>query len=324
MKIIRNNLYYIFMGVILLVVNYLYSENMTAAYYGLVLCAFVFCCISGIQMIEYRKKITTLKSIKAQPENMIRSLPTVKDKEEQYYQDILNQIYQEKLDVEQKYQSKEQEMMDYYTRWIHQIKTPIAAMSLLIQSNDREKNYYKMEQELFLIEQYAKMALQYQNLHSGQNDLLLKEYDISKLVREVIKKFSYSFIEKKISMKYEDFTYTMITDEKWFSFLIEQLISNAVKYTNEGYVSISFTEKPIPTLNIKDTGIGICEEDIPRIFEKGYTGYNGHMDKKATGIGLYMCKSVAERLGIKIRVESKIGEGSCFSLELGQELDGLN
>lgn len=322
MKIIRNNLYFIFMGVILLLVNYLYSENMTASYYGLVLCAFVFFCISVIQMIEYRKKINTLKSIKAQSENLISSLPTVKDKEEQYYQDILNQVYQEKLDVEQKYQSKEQEMMDYYTRWIHQIKTPIAAMSLLIQSNDREKNYYKMEQELFLIEQYAKMALQYQNLHSGQNDLLLKKYDISQLVREVIKRFSYSFLEKKISMRYEDFTYSMVTDEKWFSFLMEQLISNAVKYTNEGYVSISFTEDPIPTLHIKDTGIGICEEDIPRIFEKGYTGYNGHMDKKATGIGLYMCKSVAERLGIKIRVESKIGEGSCFSLELVQELDG--
>ena len=321
MKIIRNNLLFIIMGVILLVVNYLYGESMTAAYYGLVLCAFMFFCISVIQMIEYRKKINMLKSIKNQPENMISNLPIPGDKEEQYYQDILNQIYQEKLDVEQKYQSKEQEMMDYYTRWIHQIKTPIAAMSLLIQSSDREKNYYKMEQELLLIEQYAKMALQYQNLHSGQNDLLLKKYDISQLVREVIKKFSYSFLEKKISMKYEDFTYSMVTDEKWFSFLIEQLISNAVKYTNEGYVAISFIEEPIPTLHIRDTGIGICEEDIPRIFEKGYTGYNGHMDKKATGIGLYMCKSVAERLGIKIRVESKIGEGSCFSLELVQELD---
>lgn len=159
------------------------------------------------------------------------------------------------------------------------------------------------------------MALHYQNLYQEQNDLLLKEYEISSLVKAVIKRISYAFMEKKLVLHYEDFSYRRVTDEKWFSFLVEQLLSNAVKYTNEGTVSIVFAELPVPTLTIQDTGIGISEEDIPRIFENGYTGYNGHMDQKATGIGLYLCKEVANRLGITIRVQSKVQEGSCFSME---------
>ena len=105
-----------------------------------------------------------------------------------------------------------------------------------------------------------------------------------------------------------------MTDEKWLCFVLEQLLSNAVKYTYEGGVTISVS--PEKVLTIRDTGIGIAPEDLPRIFEKGFTGYNGRSNKKATGLGLYLCKQAADKLGVRIRVKSRPGEGTAVSLDL--------
>ena len=122
------------------------------------------------------------------------------------------------------------------------------------------------------------------------------------------------FILKKLSLDYAPTGYTVLTDEKWLSFVIEQIISNAVKYTSEGGVKIYMDETGI--LCIRDTGIGICAEDLPRIFENGYTGFNGRGDKRASGIGLYLCKRITDNLGHGISVESVPGEGTTVRLDL--------
>ncbi len=150
-------------------------------------------------------------------------------------------------------------------------------------------------------------------LGSESSDYILKEYSLDKIIKECIRKFAGQFIEKKLAINYETIEMTVLTDEKWFSFVLEQLLSNAIKYTNSGSVSI-FIEKNI--LMIKDTGMGIAPEDLPRVFEKGYTGYNGRHDKRASGIGLYLCKRICDKLNHRIWATSVLGEGTCIHIDL--------
>ena len=146
------------------------------------------------------------------------------------------------------------------------------------------------------------MVLCYLRIDSDSSDLVIREYDLDDIVRQAVRKFSSQFIRRKLKLSYEPLNQKVLTDEKWLLFVIEQVISNAVKYTSSGMVQIYY-EEPL-TLCIKDTGIGIAAEDLPRIFEKGYTGCNGRLDKKASGIGLYLCKRICGRLGHKISAES--------------------
>lgn len=225
---------------------------------------------------------------------------------------------------------QQSEMKDYYAKWVHQIKTPIAGLQLLLQMERSEleeaeskdeiteelyvkqlQNLTDVEEELFRIEEYVGMALQYQRINSTANDYILKQISLDTVIREVIHKYAKIMIRRKIRMHYEKTEATVISDEKWLSFVLEQLLSNAVKYTPEGEISIEVQEEPQHIwLEIRDTGIGIRSEDIPRVFEKGYTGFNGHEDKRSTGIGLYLCREVLQKLGHTIQVQSEVGEGT--------------
>ncbi len=170
--------------------------------------------------------------------------------------------------------------------------------------------------ELSRIEQYVEMVLVFLRLGTDSTDYVLKEYSVESLAKQAVRRFASDFIGRKLSLSFEPFTMTAITDEKWFVFCLEQLISNALKYTREGGVKIYSPSDKV--LCIEDTGIGIAPEDLPRIFEKGYTGYNGHQDKKASGIGLYLCKRILEKLYIDIRMESEPGKGTKVFLDLSQ------
>jgi len=206
-------------------------------------------------------------------------------------------------------------MVDYYTTWAHQIKTPIAAMRLILQSEKSETNSELLEQ-LFRTEQYVEMVLQYLRLENLNNDLLFKRYPIDDLVKQAVRKYSKSFIRQKIKLNYENLNRDVLTDEKWLVFVIEQILSNALKYTREGSISIYMDEVLPYTLVIEDTGIGIEQEDLPRVFEKGFTGYNRRSDKKSTGIGLYLCKQILNRLSHTIKIESVTGKGSKVKIGL--------
>ena len=232
---------------------------------------------------------------------------------EKDYQEIIRKLKEEEAYSRQKTTSDYNNMVEYYTVWAHQIKTPIASMRLQIQSEDTE-SARKLMGDLNRIEAYVEMVLTFLRLDSDSTDYLIKEYDLDEIIRPAIRKFSREFILKKLKLEYEPLSYKTITDSKWLSFIVEQVISNAVKYTSEGSVRICMSEPGI--LCIEDTGIGISDEDLPRIFENGYTGFNGREDKRASGIGLYLCKRISDNLGHKIYAESKVGEGTKMFLDM--------
>lgn len=233
---------------------------------------------------------------------------------EKTYFTLLQELFQRRHILQEEMNKRETESTNYYTLWIHQIKTPIAAMRLLLHSKDEKINKLLLEQELFKVEHYAEMALHYFRLNNMSSDLLLGPCDLDEIIKQSVKKYSISFIEKRLSLSYEELPVTLISDERWLSFIIEQILSNCIKYTAEGGISIEFVYEPEPALIIKDTGIGIQSEDLPRIFDKGFTGYNGRMDQKSTGIGLYLCKQAIEQLGYRISVTSQVGVGSRFEI----------
>ena len=240
-------------------------------------------------------------------------LPLPMDQIEEDYQLIISKLNEEAKLSQMKSSEDYNNMIEYYTVWAHQIKTPIAAMRLNLQSEDTEQARRLMG-DLNRIEAYVEMVLTFLRLDSDSTDYLIKEYDLDEIIRPAIKKFSKEFILKKLKLEYDSVNYKTVTDSKWLSFIIEQIISNAVKYTSEGSVKICMSEPGV--LCIEDTGIGISEEDLPRIFENGYTGFNGREDKRASGIGLYLCKRIADNLGHKISAESVAGRGTKMILDL--------
>ncbi len=212
--------------------------------------------------------------------------------------------------------AKSRQRMDYYSVWAHQIKTPIASMRLSLQGEDSALSR-KLGADLNRIESYADMVMTYLRLDSDSTDYVFSECDLDSIIKSCVRKFSGEFIARKIELIYEPVCETVLTDEKWLSFVIEQVLSNALKYTPSG--SITIFMKPGQVLCISDTGIGIAPDDLPRIFEQGFTGYNGRTDKKASGIGLWLCKRICDDLGYEISAESGLGNGTTIMLDLSKK-----
>ena len=211
------------------------------------------------------------------------------------------------------WQKERQESMDYYAAWVHQIKTPISVIQMILQEEDTEE-HRELAAEMFRIEQYVEMVLSFLRLGSDSSDFVFQQYDLDAIIRQAVHKYAPQFVRKRLRLQYEPASVQVLTDEKWLLFILEQLLSNAVKYTQEGTITIAVT--PEKLLKVSDTGIGIAPEDVPRIFEKGFTGYNGRADRKSTGLGLYLCRIAADRLSHKISVESVVGGGTVVTLDL--------
>ena len=209
---------------------------------------------------------------------------------------------------------KYSDMVDYYTMWVHQIKTPIASMHLILQKEDSEDSR-RLRAELFRVEQYVRMGLCFLRLDSDFTDYVIKEYRVDDIIRPAVRRLAPQFIMKKLSLEYEQTDEVALTDEKWLSFVVEQVLSNAVKYTSAGSISIKCDGD---RLVISDTGIGIAAEDLPRIFDKGYTGFNGRADRKASGIGLYLCRRICDNLEHSIEAQSVPGQGTTITIGLGR------
>ena len=222
----------------------------------------------------------------------------------------------EELEYEQKNQllveqEKYNDLLDYYTLWVHQVKTPIAASSLLIGDLKDKEAKSQLEQELFKIESYVHLVLQYLRLESFHDDLVLKKENLADLVREVVKKYALFFIQQGLSLNLHDLDHTIVTDKKWFLVILEQVLSNSLKYTKEGSIEIYFHED---SLYIKDTGLGIQNADLLRVFERGFSGYNGRLTQQSSGLGLYLSKKIADQLGHKIAIDSQVGQGTTVSI----------
>ena len=203
-------------------------------------------------------------------------------------------------------ENKMHDLEDYFTMWVHQAKLPIAAMKLLLEDENLSRNEIKLQ--LLRMDQYTDMVLAYLRLHSTHTDFLFKELELDDLIRQSIRHFSTEFIRKETGD-------VILSDEKWLVFVLEQILSNSLKYTNEnGSISIYMKSKHV--LVIEDTGIGISASDLNRVFEKGYTGINGRSDKTASGLGLYLCKNILDMLNHKITIESSVGKGTRVILDL--------
>ena len=223
----------------------------------------------------------------------------------------------EELEYEQKNQllveqEKYNDLLDYYTLWVHQVKTPIAASSLLIGDLKDKEAKSQLEQELFKIESYVHLVLQYLRLESFHDDLVLKKENLADLVREVVKKYALFFIQKGLTVNLHDLDKTIVTDKKWLLVVIEQILSNSLKYTKEGGLEIYMEGQE---LCIEDTGIGIKNSDVLRVFERGFSGYNGRLTQQSSGLGLYISKKISEELGHQIRIESEVGEGTTVRIK---------
>ena len=208
------------------------------------------------------------------------------------------------------------DLMDYYTLWAHQIKTPIAASSLLVGEIEDKKVKNQLEQELFKIESYVNIVLQYLRLESFHEDLVLKKENAEDLVKEIVKKYAIFFIQKGLSLSLHDLDRTIITDRKWFVVILEQVLSNSLKYTSQGGIEIYFQED---MLYIKDSGLGIQDADLLRVFERGFSGYNGRLTQQSSGLGLYLSKKIADELGHQISIASQVGQGTTVMINFSEK-----
>lgn len=350
------------MSCIHLLYMYLIGARKQDLVYAAVLDAILLLITVLVGFFRYSSKVKALSNALNRPVEEQAQLPEATDDVEILYHRLLENQSIARSESESSAAIRQSQMRDYYAMWVHQIKTPISAMKLLLEAErealgqlicDDEQsqchigdmtggnigaaglnaalkqqaaltelsdNMDSFEDELFRIEEYVSMALQYQRVSSTENDFVLEKVSVDGVIRDTIKKYAKIMIRRHIGINYSGTGQVVYTDGKWIAFMLEQILSNAIKYTPQGVVTIETAEeKDRFFITIKDTGIGIKAEDLPRVFEKGYTGYNGHADKKATGIGLYLCRQMADKLGHTIRMESEIGKGT--KVWIGFDLD---
>jgi len=317
------------MSCIHLLYMYLIGARKQDMVYAAVLDAILLLITVLVGFFRYSSKVKALSNALKRPVEEQAQLPEATDDVEILYHRLLENQSIARSESESSAAVRQSRMRDYYSMWVHQIKTPISAMKLLLEAEREElgqlmcdeepqatltelsDNLDSFEDELFRIEEYVSMALQYQRVSSTENDFVLEKVSLDGVIRDTIKKYAKIMIRRHIGINYSGTKKQVYTDEKWLAFILEQVLSNAIKYTPKGFVTIETAEeKDRFFITIKDTGIGIKAEDLPRVFEKGYTGYNGHADKKATGIGLYLCRQMADKLGHTIRMESELGKGT--------------
>lgn len=324
------------MSCIHLLYMYLIGARKQDVVYAAVLDAMIIIITVLAGFLGYSSKVKALSNALERPVEEQAQLPEATDDVEMLYHRLLENQSIARNESESSAAIRQSQMRDYYSMWVHQIKTPISAMKLLLEAEREElgqlmcddeqsqcllsDNMDSFEDELFRIEEYVSMALQYQRVSSTENDFVLEKVSVDGVIRDTIKKYAKIMIRRHIGINYSGTGQEVYTDGKWLAFMLEQILSNAIKYTPQGVVTIETAEeKDRFFITIKDTGIGIKAEDLPRVFEKGYTGYNGHADKKATGIGLYLCRQMADKLGHTIRMESEIGKGT--KVWIGFDLD---
>ena len=221
-------------------------------------------------------------------------------------------LFKGKRNLKSEMLNQKDDLNAYFLMWLHQIKTPMTVSKLLLDKPDDTTNT-KLKMQLMYIEQYINMAMNYLKMIDHSTDMDITEVNLDDIIKNLLKKYSLLFIHNHISLEYQSNLTYVISDSQWLTILIEQILSNALKYTENGKIAIQYLEEK-HALEIRDTGIGIRSEDIPKIFDRGYSGFNGRMNEKSSGLGLYLARKISERLNIQIEVESKLSKGSIFRL----------
>lgn len=300
---------------ILFLVYGLYGYNWGVGLYTALLAAVACGIFAAADLVRYISRLKALEKLAgAFPTG---EMPEAGNTLEAAYNGIIAALEGERVRLAGWNEKRQRDADEYYTLWAHQIKTPIAALRLLLQRGDEGENHAALELELFRIEQYVDMVLQYQRLTTMEGDLSFKACAVKAAVNKAVKNCATLFIHKGLPLRLSEVEGEIITDEKWLVFVLEQLLTNALKYTKTGEVRI-FSEGE-GVLAIEDTGIGIAPEDLPRVFERGYTGAIGRSERSSTGLGLYLCREILSRLGFGIAIESQPGRGTTVRLLLAQK-----
>ena len=267
----------------------------------------------GIIIEFYRKKTfyDTLKENMEQLEQKYLISEIIKEPsfaEGKILKSVIQDTGKSMLENVNKYKYIQQDYKDYIELWIHEVKLPIATSKLIIENNKNEvtKN---IEEELDQIENYVEQALYYARSSTVEKDYYINKCILKDIVNTAILKNKSNLILNKINIELENLDLQVYTDSKWCIFILNQIIQNSIKYKKDGNSILQINAKENKenvVLNIKDNGIGIKQEEVEKVFEKGFTGTNGRIDgKKSTGMGLYLCKKLCEKLGLSIEIESK-------------------
>lgn len=234
------------------------------------------------------------------------------------YEKEIDELQKRNSDLSYKYHQKKTDLYHYYLTWIHQIKTPITASKLMIESLEKTTTvspetahliHTSLREQMLYIENYTNMALNYLKIIDEEADLYVERVCLDDLISQQLKKYALLFIRKRISLNYRPIKETVVTSAQWCGIMIEQILSNSLKYTEKGEITIDYDRKK-RALTLSDTGMGIRSEDLQRIFERGYSGHNGALSQESSGIGLFLVKQISARLNIRIQVKSKIGIGT--------------
>lgn len=298
----------------------LYRLPAVALAYPPALCALLGLGFLGIDFIRVRRRHAALRALCEHTAALADQTPETVGPVEAEFLRLAVTLQEQTAALQAADALRYRDMVDYYTVWAHQIKTPIAAMKLTLQGEDSPLSR-RIASQLFRIEQYVDMVLAFLRLDANTGDYVFRSCDLDGILRPSLRKFAGEFIDRRLRLDYEPVNYTVLTDEKWLAFVIEQLLSNALKYTRTGGVSVTL-EAP-GTLCITDTGIGIAPEDLPLVFEKGYTGYNGRADRSASGLGLYLCRRICGNLGHGISIQSTVGVGTTVRVDLARRRPGM-
>lgn len=294
----------------------LYHLPLAAVLYPAGLCLGIGICWLIADFYRTKARHEILRGMLEQTAETVEELPEASDPLWQDCRALLHKLQDELRAVQSAGQKRFTDTVEYYTVWAHQIKTPIASMRLRLEQEDSELSR-RLSADLGRVEQYVEMVLAFLRLESESRDLTVRRCELDGIIRKTVKRFSGEFILRRLSLHYEPTDAVVLTDEKWLSFVLEQVLSNALKYTPAGTITIT-VEEPL-TLCVRDTGIGIAPDDLPRIFEKGYTGGNGREDRRASGLGLYLCRRACRDLGHTITAESVPGEGTVIRIGLSRE-----
>jgi signal transduction histidine kinase len=251
--------------------------------------------------------------IESGQENVLSLLPEAQNYEQKQFLNLYKKILEGNEKQLQKLNDAKQDQQDFIMSWIHEVKLPIAASRLLIENSEGKTVEFlidKFEDELGKIDDYVEQALYYSRIDSFSKDYFISEVPMNQIIKNSVKKYAKLFINKGIRFHLDENKQFVQSDSKWLGFVVDQVIANSLKYTNDGGdISIFFEEDAKEKrLHIQDNGIGIKPEDIHRVFEKGFTGSIGRSHVKSTGMGLYLAKQLAIKLGHHISIESEEGK----------------
>lgn len=286
---------------------FLYENKMESIVYGTVFITVLCLSVGGYDFYQYVNHYEHLYRCRNTIEYDIENIGEDRFLIEKEYQNLIVTLDQKRKEYFAQSEQEKIELEDYFTLWVHQMKLPIAAMKIMLETED-VLDRKLLKSELFRIEQYSSMVLAYIRMNSKDTDYQIETCDLDQMIRQSIRTFASEFIRKKIACDFKETKVQLVTDEKWFIFVLEQILSNSLKYTKTGTISIYIQNEN--TLVVEDTGSGMEVGDCVRSFEKGYTGRNGRIDKKASGLGLYLCKNILNRLSHDIKIESQIGVGT--------------